>query len=612
MDVFDGKSEQPTALNYARSSRRQRHGRPTRGLSWRLLTLALAAAGSVSLYFGREAAARVWHIAQAFPTSTDSTPTKGFDWYALEPSTDIRWTPCFDGHLCARLLLPLDYLSTDPDGPTTAIALRLVPAKSRGTPAHRGTVLVNPGGPGDSATSFVAQAGEKLARVVGDAFDVLGFDARGTGASTPRADCFDAPRQRDMWVAQTGGRFVNASDETAEFFRARQEVVGARCEEAIGGERGIARFMSSASVATDMVRITEKLGQEKVMYWGFSYGSVLGQYFAAMYPEKVGRVIIDGVFDSHNYRAALWNSNLFDFEKVVESLFTYCHRAGPMLCPLYESTPEKIRERYFSVLDAVGRKPVAVPLAESPTVITRRDLVWQLFTATYRPLLRYATVVDVVRAIETANQTTLAALAPKICPPAKCDCTTSDREREPWTAENDAFSAIACGDGDKHPYDAETYRRFYADMVAESPHGGPIWAIHYLQCAEWRVRPRWRYTGPLAANATASPLLLVAPRYDPVCPLRDALRVRERYPGAGLLVQESHGHCTLAAPSVCTAKHVRAYLEDGRLPGEGTVCEADELPFVGVVRDVGAMSVEDRELLDAMRGLAEMVPTLGF
>ncbi|RPD54618.1 hypothetical protein L227DRAFT_639909, partial [Lentinus tigrinus ALCF2SS1-6] len=226
---------------------------------------------------------------------------------------------------------------------------------------------------------------------------------------------------------------LRTSDETAEFFRTRVEVVGARCEEYIGGQGGVGRFMSTASTATDMVKISEKLGQEKVMYWVFSYESVLGEYFSAMYSEKVSRVIIDGVFDSHNYRAELWNSNLFDFEKVVESLFTYCHQAGPLQCPLYESTPDKICVRYFAVLDAVAHKPVPVPLAESPMVVTPRDLVWQLFAATYRPLLRYNTVVDVIRAIETGNQTGLVALAPKIHQPAQCDCAADQQHGIPKT-----------------------------------------------------------------------------------------------------------------------------------------------------------------------------------
>lgn len=228
------------------------------------------------------------------PSHTGSASKPDFDWYAvsrfkyesinswsrlsslahmelttgsqLEPSTDINWSPCFDGHRCARLLLPLDYL--EPEGPTTAIALRMIPAASRGTPAYRGTVLINPGGPGGSGTGLVGRAGTNISRIVGDAFDVLGFDPRGTGASTPSAICFDSEGQKAIWKTQ-GHRFVNVSDDTVGFHRAREQVVAGRCEQRIGGTEGIARFMSTASVATDMLRITEKMGQEKLHYWGF-------------------------------------------------------------------------------------------------------------------------------------------------------------------------------------------------------------------------------------------------------------------------------------------------------------------------------------------------------
>ena len=107
------------------------------------------------------------------------------------------------------------------------------------------------------------------------------------------------------------------------------------------------------------------------------------------------------------------------------------------------------------------------------------------------------------------------------------------------------------------------------------------------------------------------PILVVQPKFDPVCPLRDALAVRERYGGAGLLVQDSYGHCSVSAPSVCTAKVVRAYFEEGTLPEEGTVSEPDELPFVGRVSDVQARSDEDERLLEALRGLAKAVPMFG-
>lgn len=327
-----------------------------------------------------------------------------------------------------------------------------------------------------------------------------------------------------------------------------------------------------------------------------------------MYPDKVGRVVIDGVYDSHNYRAALWNSNLVDMEAVIDSLFSYCHRAGPVKCALYESTPSLIRQRYFRAISAVEENPIPLPLADPPLVVTRFVLIGQIFGASYKPLASYGTVVDTIRAVETRNETALTALARKIIDPTECKCSTPGA---PWLADNDAFSAIACGDGDEHPFDAETYEKYYEELVRDSPHGGPIWAVHYLQCAEWRVRPTWRYTGPLSANETAHPILLLQPRWDPVCPLRDAQAVRSRYAGAGLLVQNSHGHCSLSAPSLCTAKVVRRYMNEGTLPEEGTVCEADELPFVGNVSDASVLGVEDRDLLEAVRGLGAEVPMFG-
>ncbi len=339
-----------------------------------------------------------------------------------------------------------------------------------------------------------------------------------------------------------------------------------------------------------------------------SYGSILGQYFSAIYPDKVGRVIIDGVYDGHNYRGALWNSNLADTDAVIDSFFTFCHQAGPEKCALYDSTPAKIRARFFAVLHAVEAQPVSIPNAEPPVLVTRKVLQSQLFRATYKPLAQFVVVADTVYALESGNQTALTALAPKIVPPTECKCA----DPEPWLASNEAFSPIACGDGDEIVYDREAYAKYYENLVASSQLAGPLWANSYLKCAEWRVRPKWRWTGPLGAKNTSHPLLLVSPRYDPVCPLSDAQAVQDRYAGSGLLIQESVGHCTLAAPSLCTAKHIRAYMENGTLPKAGTVCGVDELPFVGAVQDVRALSVEDTELLEAMKGLSAAVPTFGF
>ena len=321
-------------------------------------------------------------------------------------------------------------------------------------------------------------------------------------------------------------------------------------------------------------------------------------------------MIIDGVLDGYEYRNALWNNSLTDNEAVIDSLFTFCHQAGPLKCPLYESTPSAIRDRYFGVLATVKQNSVPVPLAEPAQVLTHKDLLNQIFNAAYSPVLSYPLVAATIRAIETSNQTFLAVLAPIVGSSATCDSPAS-----PALSDNgyEAFFAIACGDAEAVPFDPTAYRAFFAALTRVAPTVGPFWALYHLGCTQWPVRATWRYTGPLAAQHTAHPLLVVSPKFDPVTPLVEARGVRARYGGAGLLVQDSYGHTSLAAPSVCTAKLVRAYLEEGTLPMEGTVCEPDELPFVGRVTpsDVQARSEEDERLLDALRGLSKVVPTFG-
>lgn len=144
----------------------------------------------------------------------------------------------------------------------------------------RGTILVNPGGPGGAGTDLVRRSGKKIRRITGGSFNILGFDPRGIGASTPSAQCFDSVSQAKIWGLQAGHHSLNLSDDSVPLARAREIAHGTRCEGAIGGigkedangtaqEWGAARFMSTASVATDMLKITEKLGEDKLKYWGF-------------------------------------------------------------------------------------------------------------------------------------------------------------------------------------------------------------------------------------------------------------------------------------------------------------------------------------------------------
>ncbi|KII90368.1 hypothetical protein PLICRDRAFT_38880 [Plicaturopsis crispa FD-325 SS-3] len=189
-----------------------------------------------------------------------------------------------------------------------------------------------------------------------------------------------------------------------------------------------------------------------------------------------------------------------------------------------------------------------------------------------------------------------------------CDC----KANTPWLEENEAFYAIACGDGEPLADDMVEYARYMEGLAEISTLAAPLWGAHHLKCMQWQIRAKWRYTGAFAGK-TAHPLLVISPQFDPVCPLHDARAVQARYEGAGLLVQKSYGHCSISSPSLCTAKNVRAYFVNGTVPAEGTECDVDELPF-GIEtggRKVSAFSSEDRELKGALDDLVDAVPRFG-
>ena len=144
----------------------------------------------------------------------------------------------------------------------------MIPATD--TENYRGTIFLNPGGPGGSGTDLLRRFGENISEIVGPSFDLLGFDPRGTGMSTPSISCFDTASERAIWGTQEGHQLLNASDDSSVgVFRARAQLLGQRCEERIGGEWDIGKFVSTPYVARDMLEISQMLGQEKLQFWGF-------------------------------------------------------------------------------------------------------------------------------------------------------------------------------------------------------------------------------------------------------------------------------------------------------------------------------------------------------
>ncbi|KAF8876145.1 alpha/beta hydrolase fold-domain-containing protein [Infundibulicybe gibba] len=480
-----------------------------------------------------------------------------FSWDDVKPSLVLTWQDCYESRQCARLIVPRNY--SDPQAQLQSLHL-----------PYRGPVLVNPGGPGGSGVDFVVRSGEAMSKILGPQFDIVGFDPRGVARSTPNVSFFDTPADRALWggsmsVIAKGPGVDGLSSEWA-----RAQLLGQLASE---HDSNVLAHINTDNTARDMLQIVQAHQREKLQYWGFSYGSILGATFAAMFPDKVERLVIDGVADAENYYSTLWNNNLLDTDKTLQAFFDGCALAGPDLCPFYAPTPDQISQNLTALYAAISARPVPVR-TETGYGLGLADLALGNGTALFELLAT---------------------------PRFKCSCDGSD---PPAYVAVEAQMAILCGDGQAIPQDFESTEKYY-EQFSNTSQWADVWAGIHIGCSKvpssgWPNSPKTHFQGPFLAN-TSFPLLLVGNTA--------AKKMSRGFSGSVVLTQDSPGHCSISGPSTCTQKYVRDYFVDGKLPPDGEVCPVVRTPFPKQeARDVEdqtsfnseAISLEDRELLDAI------------
>ncbi|KAK9419981.1 putative TAP-like protein-domain-containing protein [Seiridium unicorne] len=561
-----------------------------------------------------------------------------FDWTTINASTALDYSPCYNAtHKCAKLTVPLDWLDTsNPKRVTLAIITR--PATvNESDPTFGGTIIVNPGGPSGSGVDFVLRAGEVIQRTVSSdthKFEILSFDPRGVGLTEPFSDCY-----RDEFARATGTliqRGLGAPDEGDHVVRrlySLAQAFGELCTHGADGEDDIKYFMSTSSVARDMVEIVDKLaelrndeekqqqtmGQEaneqrrlelrsganavdstpRINYWGFSYGTVLGNYFASMFPGRVGRVALEAVEDVDDYYAAAWSNNLPDTQQTLNHFWETCFAAQGR-CALYKSSdesPKSIEARVRDFLDSLETSPAPYIHPSGIVVaITPLDVLKTLFRPLYQPLRDFPELAETLAAAMDGNFTQIYGGLELPTPDESCPL----RIPSSYTWHEDAQQAIACGDGiSQNNLTVPEFLDHLARLEQDSPDFGRLWSGIRLSCAGWKFRPKYRFSGPwttpeadssLVEGKPAAPLLILSSRYDPVTPLANAHRAAERHPGSRVLVQNNVGHGSVLSPGKCREDHIKKYFATGELPPEGTVCQPDCTPFQDCPQFTGAFS----------------------
>lgn len=474
---------------------------------------------------------------------------------------DVEWHSCGKGDSvaagegpfqCATVSVPLDYEA--PSGERISVALKKRPASREAI----GTLLINPGGPGGSGVELVDSVEGYFSDALLDAYDVVGFDPRGVGASTA-VDCLtDAELDAERAGSQDD---VVAQDVVGE--QARAEVA----EQASGLERscqartataGLLDHIDTVSAARDLDVLRALVGDQRLTYLGYSYGTYLGATYADLFPANVGRMVLDGAIDPTLTGAELAAGQARGFEAALRSYVAHCQEGDG--CPLTGDVDGGVSQvRDF--LTRARTNPV-------PTSDQDRPLTGDLATSAVIGVLyqdeSWSTLTQALNQAMLQNDGSVLLYIADVFASRNSDGTYSGNGDE-------VINAINCLDypvtGDPATWDAQA-----SELEADSPTFGSQLAYADQYCQAWG-HPSTREHAPIRA-AGAAPVLVVGTTGDPATPYEWSQALASQLDSARLVTWEGQGHTAYGRSGSCVTTAVDAYLLAGTLPEEGLTCPA--------------------------------------
>jgi pimeloyl-ACP methyl ester carboxylesterase len=466
------------------------------------------------------------------PTASSSpTPTLA--------TGSITWTNCGAGFQCGNLMVPLDY--SNPAG--RKVSLALIKKPKQGTQPRIGSLLYNPGGPGESGVDYLRN--DPSIKDLNQRFDIVAWDPRGIGGST-RISCVDnATLDKDLALDGV----LDDPAEKAATIQADKEFVDG-CQRRSGF---LLPFMDSATTARDMDQIRGALGDAKLTYIGFSYGTLLGQWYAHLFPTHVRALSLDGVVDPGVSANESQLRQVVGFEQNLQAFLADCRsRAG---CAFGRSGDPATK------LNDLMARLDATPLNVGSRQLTRNLAMTGLLQTLYDQSL-WTYLDQGLVAAESGDGRILLFLA---------DFYNKRNSDGSYDAiSNGGFAAAFCLDFPS-PSDVSYYDSLGPSYQKASPFFGQWFQYGNLQCGEWPVKLKGSHT-PLPIQ-DAPPILLVGGTNDPATPYVDAQSVNRQISASILLTRQGNGHTSYGS-SACSHAAEDAYLIDLTLPAAGTVCSS--------------------------------------
>ena len=456
----------------------------------------------------------------------------------------VQWQPCEKGAECGELAVPIDY--DHPEKGVATIAL----IRYRATGEKIGSLLMNPGGPGgsgvDAATWMVRDVPAELRK----RFDFVGFDPRGVGGSRPAVWC-NTDEENDRERADPQVDYSPAG--VARIEQDSKDYVG-RCVDKVG--KDFLANVGTASTVKDMDAIRVALGDDKLTYIGFSYGTALGGEYAQAFPRNVRAMVLDGAVDPTVQPMPSMLQQAQAFQKAFNDFAADCAQSHD--CPL-GTDPAKAVDVFHSLVDPLVRNPAHT---KDPRGLSYDDALTGVTSALYSPGLweQMTSGLAALRDGDPADD--LLELAD--------DYLGRDKDGH-YDNSSDAFNAISCVDNafptDKPPWvDFDKQRRqvspwdSYGQFTGDAPRG---------VCAFWPVPPT---SGPHAIWAPGLPkALVISTTHDPATPYEDGVHLAEQLQAA-LLTVEGTQHTAAFYGDDCVDFIVTRYLIDLELPPQDARC----------------------------------------
>ena len=473
------------------------------------------------------------------PAATSSAPADLTAFYTQTPD----WSDCGDGFFCAAVEVPLDY--DDPGAGSLQLQVNRRPADD--PDARIGSLLVNPGGPGSSGLEYAQAADRIVTRQIRAAYDIVGFDPRGVGSSEP-LECID-DAELDELLAFDGSPDTPEEEQAAvaitQNFISGCEAQGARLLPHIG----------TKDAARDIDIIRAVVGDTQLHYFGASYGTFLGATYAGLFPERVGRMVLDGAVDPAVPGREVGKTQAVGFEQALAAFIDDCYTRNG--CPLVEPKSAALQQ-IEDLFAAADRQPLS---SQSGRPVTESLVVLGVITAMYDETSGWPILRDALDNAFDGDGGLLLALAD----------IYADRQEDGSYANNanEVIVAVNCLDRPQSG-DLDSIRADAVEFAAVSPRFGEYIAWGGLSCINWPVRGE-SLPAPITA-AGAEPILVVGTTRDPATPYQWSINLAGQLQSGSLLTYDGDGHTAYTRGSRCIDDAVDEYLLTGTLPPPDTVC----------------------------------------